>query len=220
MAPSSKPRGSGSYVKLILILVAAVVLAAMVAWFKSKGSSGQSPSAAKPEGFRGRRGAAARRLERFEAPAAAAGPSDMAPAPVAPAPPAAGGMWAPGSPAPLEDMANEQFLPVDDRASSSAASSAGGSDAGSFPGDRLKPEDLLPKDAANSKWAQAHPAGQGDIKDQNFLTAGYHMGYNTQGSSLRNASHDLRATPPNPRYTVSVWNQSTIEPDLNRRSLE
>ena len=89
-----------------------------------------------------------------------------------------------------------------------------------FPQDRLKPEDLLPRDAANSKWAQMNPAGQGDVKDQNFLTAGYHVGFDTQGSSMRNASHDFRSTPPNPRYNVSIWSQSTIEPDLNRRPLE
>ena len=27
------------------------------------------------------------------------------------------------------------------------------------------------------------PAGQGDVKDQNFLTAGYHLGFDTQGST-------------------------------------
>jgi hypothetical protein len=89
-----------------------------------------------------------------------------------------------------------------------------------FPQDRLAPEDLLPHDAANSKWAQANPAGQGDVKDQNFLTAGYHLGVDTQGSSLRNASHDLRSTPPNPRMRVSIWNQSDIEPDMHRLPLE
>lgn len=80
---------------------------------------------------------------------------------------------------------------------------------------------LLPKDAANSKWSQVNPAGQGDVKDQNFLTAGYHLGVNTQGQSLRNGSHDIRGDiAPNPRVNVSPWMQSTIEPDLSRKDLD
>ena len=89
-----------------------------------------------------------------------------------------------------------------------------------YPRDRLTADDLLPKDAANSKWAQVNPAGQGDVKDQNFLTAGYLTGINTVGSSLRNANYQLRSDPPNPQLNVSPWNQTTIEPDLNHRPLE
>ena len=89
-----------------------------------------------------------------------------------------------------------------------------------FPQDRISPEDLLPKDAANTKWAQTNPAGQGDVKDINLLNAGFHIGVDTQGESLRNASHDLRSEPSNPRYKVSIWNNATIESDLNRRPLE
>lgn len=89
-----------------------------------------------------------------------------------------------------------------------------------YPRDRLTAEDLLPKDAANSKWAQLNPAGQGDVQDQNFLTAGYHVGVNTQGQSLRNANYQLRSEPANPQQAVSPWNIATIEPDVNRRALE
>lgn len=89
-----------------------------------------------------------------------------------------------------------------------------------FPKDKLTPEDLLPRDAANSQWAQVNPAGQGDVKNQNFLTAGYHVGINTTGSSLRNPNLQLRSEPPNPQQKVSPWMQTTIEPDLNRLPLE
>ena len=89
-----------------------------------------------------------------------------------------------------------------------------------FPRDRLTAEDLLPKDAANSKWAKMNPAGQGDVLDQNFLTAGYHVGVNTQGQSLRNANLQLRSEPANPQMAVSPWNIATIEPDSNRKPLE
>ena len=89
-----------------------------------------------------------------------------------------------------------------------------------FPKDRLSVDDLLPKDAANSKWAQVNPMGQGDISGKNFLNAGALIGVNTVGQSLRNANQQLRSEPPNPQTQVSIWMQSTIEPDLQRRPLE
>jgi len=89
-----------------------------------------------------------------------------------------------------------------------------------FPRDKLTPDDLLPKDAANSQWAKVNPAGQGDVKNQNFLTAGYHVGINSTGSTLRNANMQIRSEPPNPQQKVSPWMQTTIEPDLNRQPLE
>lgn len=89
-----------------------------------------------------------------------------------------------------------------------------------YPKDKLTPEDLLPKDAANSEWAQVNPSGQGDVKNQNFLTAGHHVGINSVGSTLRNANMQLRSEPANPQMKVSPWLQTTIEPDLNRRPLE
>jgi len=92
-----------------------------------------------------------------------------------------------------------------------------------FPRDRLTATDLLPKDAANSRWAQLNPSGQGDVSDQNFLTAGYHVGVDTQGSSLKNANLQLRSEPANPQINVSPWMQSTITPSdvgTGRRPLE
>ena len=88
-----------------------------------------------------------------------------------------------------------------------------------FPKDQLTPQELLPADA-NSTWAQVVPAGQGSVGDQNFLTAGYHVGINTVGQTLRNANMQLRSEPPNPQVKVSPWMQSTIEPDTNRKAME
>lgn len=88
-----------------------------------------------------------------------------------------------------------------------------------YPKDVLNSADLLPRDA-NSLWAQVAPNGQGALTDQNFLTAGYHIGINTVGQTLRNANRQLRSEPPNPQVKVSPWNQTTIEPDINRRPLE
>ena len=88
-----------------------------------------------------------------------------------------------------------------------------------YPKDVLSSHDLLPTDA-NSLYAQVNPSGQGSLQDQNFLTAGYHVGINTVGQSLRNANRQLRSDPPNPQVKVSPWMQTTIEPDFNRLPLE
>jgi hypothetical protein len=89
-----------------------------------------------------------------------------------------------------------------------------------FPRDRLTADDLLPKDAADSKWAQINPSGAGNISDQNYLTAGFHTGVNTVGQSLRNANLQLRSEIPNPQDAVGPWMISTIEPDLRQNTLE
>ena len=88
-----------------------------------------------------------------------------------------------------------------------------------YPKEILSPDDLLPQ-GVNTQWAQVSPSGQGSLADQNFLTSGFHIGINTVGQSLRNANRQLRSEPPNSLGKVSPWNQTTIEPDVNRRPLE
>lgn len=90
-----------------------------------------------------------------------------------------------------------------------------------FPKDRLTADDLLPKDAANTKWAQVNPAGQGDVKDQNYLSAGYMIGINTVGSSLKNPNLQIRSEPVIPKVSVGPFLNSTYEAsDVLRRPLE
>ena len=91
--------------------------------------------------------------------------------------------------------------------------------AGCYPRDQLTPSELLPKDQ-NSVWAAQNPMGPGSLKGKNFLSAGALIGVNTVGQSLRNANWQLRSEPPNPQVPVSIFNQSTIAPDTNRRPLE
>lgn len=83
------------------------------------------------------------------------------------------------------------------------------------------PSDLLPKDA-NSQWASLNPSSmnQGDILMPDLLQAGYHIGLDTIGQSLRNANLQLRSDPVIPKSDIGPWNQSTIEPDLGRVPLE
>lgn len=83
------------------------------------------------------------------------------------------------------------------------------------------PSELLPKDA-NSQWAALNPGSmnQGDILAPDLLQAGYHIGLDTIGQSLRNANLQLRSDPIIPKSDIGPWNQSTIEPDLGRVPLE
>jgi hypothetical protein len=81
------------------------------------------------------------------------------------------------------------------------------------------PAELLPKDT-NSQWAQLNPSGKGELANVNLLKAGYHIGIDTIGQTLRNANLQIRSEPPNPQLSVGPWNQSTIEPDFMRPPLE
>jgi hypothetical protein len=81
------------------------------------------------------------------------------------------------------------------------------------------PAELLPKDT-NSQWAQLNPSGKGELANVNLLKAGYHIGIDTVGQSLRNANLQIRSEPPNPQIPTGPWLQSTITPDLFRPPLE
>jgi hypothetical protein len=110
------------------------------------------------------------------------------------------------------EQKNETYKPVDYQTQSYSTDC--------FPKDKLTSEDLLPKDAANNLFAQVVPAGQAGVSDGNYLSAGYNIGINSQGSSLRNANLQVRSEPLNPQTPVSPWQQSTITGDTNRRPLE
>ena len=83
----------------------------------------------------------------------------------------------------------------------------------------VDPSELLPKDA-NSEFSKLNPMGSGDLKNVSLLKAGWHIGINTVGQSLRNANLQLRSEPPNPQLNTGPWNQSTISADMQRRPLE
>ena len=65
-----------------------------------------------------------------------------------------------------------------------------------------------------------YPISEGILKGVNFLEAGYQVGVNTVGQSLRNANRQIRSEPPNPQVSVSPWLNTTIGPDLARQPLE
>ena len=83
------------------------------------------------------------------------------------------------------------------------------------------PSELLPKDK-NSKWGELNPSAlnQGDVLMPDLLQAGYHIGIDTIGQTLRNANLQLRSDPVIAKADVGPWHQSTIEADLARVPLE
>ena len=91
-----------------------------------------------------------------------------------------------------------------------------------YPQNTLKPDDLLPSDDKKNinSFDKDYPISEGILKGVNFLDAGYQVGVNTVGQSLRNANQQLRSEPANPQVNVSPWQNTTIGPDLARRPLE
>ena len=117
---------------------------------------------------------------------------------------------------PAEDIdgsGNGSFAPV------SGSPSNGGMPSACNKPNMQNPADLLPKDN-NSQWAQLNPTGKGDLENINLLKAGYHIGIDTIGQTLRNANLQIRSEPANPQVSVGPWNLSTITPDFLRVPLE
>ena len=107
--------------------------------------------------------------------------------------------------------------------SSAPADSSAPIDAASAPIEKTvaNPSDLLPADA-NSQWAALNPVNmnQGSILNGDMLQAGYHIGLDSIGQSMKNANLQLRSDPIIPKQEVGPWNQSTYEPDNSRIPLE
>ena len=112
-----------------------------------------------------------------------------------------------------EELGNESFLQV---------SGINRTPTSCYPQNTLKPDDLLPSGKSKNvqDFENANPTGEGILKGVNFLDAGFHIGINTVGQSLRNANRQLRSEPPNPQVAVSPWLNTTIGPDLGRKPLE
>jgi hypothetical protein len=81
-------------------------------------------------------------------------------------------------------------------------------------------KDFLPKEI-NDQWFDTDfsQAKYNVNNDTLINTDRYVIGINTVGQSLKNASYDIRGTIPNPKYTISPWNNSTYEPDYNIKPL-
>lgn len=81
-------------------------------------------------------------------------------------------------------------------------------------------KDFLPKEI-NDKWFSTDfSQAKANLNDDKLInTDKYVIGINTVGQSLKNASYDIRGTIPNPKFNTGPWNNSTIEPDYNIKSM-
>jgi len=104
------------------------------------------------------------------------------------------------------------------------ASSKQGFQSGVYqPQDVANPSDLLPVDSNKNivnQWASLNPVSQSNPQMPDLLQAGYHIGLDTIGQTMKNANLQLRSDPVIQKSDIGPWNQSTIEPDLMRVPLE
>jgi len=79
---------------------------------------------------------------------------------------------------------------------------------------------LIPKEVVTTEdFGQFSP--DAILSGQNFLDPRAQIGFpETIGGNLRNANHDFRSEPINPRDPVSIFNLSTIPPDTMRPKFE
>jgi hypothetical protein len=80
--------------------------------------------------------------------------------------------------------------------------------------------DYLPKEVNDDWFNTDFSQAKYKMNDDKLInTDKYIIGINTVGQSLKNASYDIRGSVNVPKYTVSPWNNSTIEPDYNIKPL-
>ena len=75
---------------------------------------------------------------------------------------------------------------------------------------------LLPGQVSNKLKKEFNlPPEAVKLSNTNLITVNKSIGINTVGSSLRNASHDLRGDELVSKFFQGPWNMSTIDPDIN-----
>ncbi len=79
---------------------------------------------------------------------------------------------------------------------------------------------LLPKPTIPGQKSWDINAPSNILANQNFLASTQQIGVDTVLGSLRNPSYDIRNNIPNPINVVSPWMNTTILPELEKRSLD
>jgi hypothetical protein len=117
---------------------------------------------------------------------------------------------------------NDKFLPIDETNGGLAIFKSKGRDTcGS--NQNCEPEDLFDVDKylpqeVNDDWFEVQPEPI-SVKNRHLINITKPIGINTIGTSLKNASHDIRGAPSCPKYVVSPFLNSSIEPDTNLKPL-
>ena len=131
-----------------------------------------------------------------------------------------GPSYSPQASIPPVSHAASQPSPVDMPSITSMGSSSSGQSSGGYGAKSVaNPSDLLPQDS-NNQWSQLNPVLSNNSQFPDLLQAGYHIGLDTIGQTLRNPNYQLRSDPIIPKQEVGPWNMSTIEPDYGRVPLE
>lgn len=77
----------------------------------------------------------------------------------------------------------------------------------------FNPENYMPQEQNDEWWdTMDQPIA---IKDRHLINVNKPIGINTIGSSLRNASYDIRGTPACPKFAITPFLNSSIDPDTN-----
>jgi len=79
---------------------------------------------------------------------------------------------------------------------------------------------LLPRPDGEFEGFESCGTATNSLANQVFLTPGAQIGTDTILGSLRNSNQSIRSEPPNPVFSVTPWNNTTIYPDLTRKTLE
>jgi hypothetical protein len=117
---------------------------------------------------------------------------------------------------------NDKFMPIDESGGGLAVfKSKGRATCGS--NQNCEPEDLFDVDKylpqeVNDDWFEVQPEPI-SVKNRHLINITKPIGINTIGTSKRNASWDIRGGPACPKFVVSPWMQSSIEPDTNLKPL-
>ena len=117
---------------------------------------------------------------------------------------------------------NDQFGPRDEtNAMFASFKSDGNATCGSnqdcAPEDLFDVDKVLPQEV-HSNWFEtpSHPVS---VKNRHLVNVVKPIGVNTIGTSKKNASYDIRRAPPCPKKVLSPWLQSSIDPDINIKTL-
>ncbi len=117
---------------------------------------------------------------------------------------------------------NDKFLPIDESHSGHAAYQSSdkakcGSNQNCEPEDLYDIEKYLPQEV-NDDWFEVQPEPI-SVKNRHLINITKPIGVNTIGTSKKIASYDLRGRPMCPKFVVSPWLGSSVEPDNNLKPL-
>ena len=117
---------------------------------------------------------------------------------------------------------NDQFLPREEASGDlaifkSKGNATCGSNQNCDPEDLFNIEQYVPQEV-NNDWFEVMPEPI-SVKNRHLINITKPIGVNTIGSSHKIANHDLRAQPVAPKFVVSPWNNSSVEPDLSLKPL-